>query len=601
MKDFLTYFCEETSSTLDLAKNIVKKNTLNQHVITVVAGRQVQGRGRAGRVWLQSEVPRQEKRIFQKNVPLQFFEHLEDVFDREKDFLPLTFIIPPERLLIPQQWLTALVGCAVYDALVATELLIKSMALPLAFQNEKNMFLKWPNDLMVRQKFGTYQKICGILCEASVIQNQMNALFVGIGLNFFHAPPLQSASSFWENLFFEKLVTKEMRFKNELLNHPDHKKFILKEFSKFLIREICEFLFQKRNVSELKKIVLHRSLPLGTPLLVEKKSLQGSFLGLTDDAALLLAGHHQPLYSEDLLIQKEETPAKYCVVKPLTLAIDFGNTSVHFAFEDSKKNLHQINVPYERIFSENQDEMKHDFKVIINILNECDHKKIHLVYVSVNSYQKTLKAIFLIKKYLKFLFPEVSFLNNKVTEKDVFNAFQIGGHFDSSHFGADRALKLYFAYKMAKKNKKNTLTFCVGTATTCEGVSAVGTLLENFIFPGLQMSFHALHDHTALVPLFQANEHCVFPYGQLWNQEVYVQRGVFLSVASTLMTTLHFHSPCQCFLTGGGAAAILNIVKTLVPENNFEIHVVSNIETHVLLNDKDSFLKEKKSDKNQKK
>jgi BirA family biotin operon repressor/biotin-[acetyl-CoA-carboxylase] ligase len=56
--------------------------------------------------------------------------------------------------------------------------------------SKKHIQLKWPNDVLVDQK-----KICGILLKSSIMNNKLNHVIVGIGLNINH-----STNDFSENL-----------------------------------------------------------------------------------------------------------------------------------------------------------------------------------------------------------------------------------------------------------------------------------------------------------------------------------------------------------------------------------------------------------------
>lgn len=48
--------------------------------------------------------------------------------------------------------------------------------------SERDIHLKWPNDVLVNQK-----KICGILLKSSIINNKLNYVIVGIGINVNHS------------------------------------------------------------------------------------------------------------------------------------------------------------------------------------------------------------------------------------------------------------------------------------------------------------------------------------------------------------------------------------------------------------------------------
>ena len=69
------------------------------------------------------------------------------------------------------------------------------------------------------------------------------------------------------------------------------------------------------------------------------------------------------------------------------------------------------------------------------------------------------------------------------------------------------------------------------------------------------MALNAINHFTALVfqtnpLLFQANENN-------WDQEIYVQRGVFLSTAASVLATIEMHSPVNTSFSGGNAETVL--------------------------------------------
>lgn len=88
----------------------------------------------------------------------------------DEGMLPLSILLkdPPER-----ENLTARAGLAVCDA-------VESLC-------AVNAMIKWPNDIIVNSR-----KICGILCESTIVKGQVNVI-VGIGVN------VSQSAEFFEN------------------------------------------------------------------------------------------------------------------------------------------------------------------------------------------------------------------------------------------------------------------------------------------------------------------------------------------------------------------------------------------------------------------
>lgn len=603
-KDFYTVFTEQTPSTMDLAKTFVQKQPHQGNILAFMTKNQTLGRGRGGTSWKQAET---KANLTETNhQTLTHFNHFTEAILKENDFLPVTFVFPNERIKVPYEWITSLIGCALYDSLKITEDFIKSTLHHLPFNPQKSIYIKWPNDIIVfpnkitnNKEIQPYKKISGILCETTSSQGKIGDFFIGIGLNFFHHPSFDKSISFWESLFFSENNKSDKREINKSLNSPEFRKAILSKFCETLTKELLDYLCSPRDKAQLKLLALERSLPIGTILSVDKGTRQGEFLGLDENSGLILSGNSKPILSGDVSI-KEKSPEnkpehkidhKNSISSKITptIAIDFGNTTIHFAFLSSNSKKYQIDIPYDQVLSHGYNGIRDVLKPSLEGFIFDRKQKIDFLFTSVNTTEKTKSSVHKIKEYLISIFPEISFTERKVTEKDIFNCTEISGDFEINRLGADRALKFLFASQQAKKFNKNVITFSFGTAVTCEGVSASLQILENYIFPGIQMAFQAMNHYTALVPLFQANPEMFAPKGKHWNQEIYVQRGVFLSTAASIITTLKMHSPCKGYISGGNAEAILKIVHEMIPNHDLDIEVVPGIETNMLLEYKDQF------------
>lgn len=125
---------EEVESTNTEAKKWAKQDGKEGHII--VAETQTAGKGRRGRHW-----------VSPKGVGIWMSMILKPNVDMTR---------------IPQ--ITLLAGYAMCEALRKV--------------SGEPIQIKWPNDLVLGSK-----KICGVLCEASIQANQVQAVIVGIGVN----------------------------------------------------------------------------------------------------------------------------------------------------------------------------------------------------------------------------------------------------------------------------------------------------------------------------------------------------------------------------------------------------------------------------------
>lgn len=611
-KDFFTIFTNQSNSTMDLAKSSEVNNSDLNHFVAVVTRKQISGRGRGGSTWQQSKVEEISSNTESSNFI--YYNSMKDIILEELNFLPITFICPFKRIKIPYEWISSIISCAIYDSLKITENFIKSTAHNLPFNLNRSMYIKWPNDLIVcsnknqkNAEIFDFKKISGVLCETSSINGKIDNILVGIGLNFFNHPLLEKSNSFWDSLFINEVNKVQKRDINKALSLEGFRRAILNEFCESFMKEFIDYLCTPRDSMQLRSLVLERSIPVGTFISVNKRQQQGSFLGLTENAELVLSGIKDPIISANIdIIENNETTYSNKIENNITkvsqndptLAIDFGNTTIHFSYLSSNSKKYYINISYDIILSGLNNKIRDIFKPVLEGFTFDRKKKIELLYTSVNSFEKTNSSLIKIKDFLINLFPEISFIENKITEQDIFNCVKITGNFESNRLGADRALKFLFSFKQANNFKKNIITFSFGTAVTCEGVSSTNEILENFIFPGIQMAFNALNNYTALVPLFKANSEMFSPKNKFWNQEIYVQRGVFLSTAASVITTINTHSPCKCYFTGGNAEEIFKIICEIAPNNNFDITLVPSIETDMILEYKEFFLKNKILNKN---
>lgn len=120
-------------STNEYAKQIVKDENEN---VLIIANNQTNGRGTHGRNWYSEEG---------QNILMSF------LIKNIKDYKMLDGI-------------TIKIGKIIHDVLSS--------------KFDLNFEIKLPNDILCNGK-----KICGILCESSIVNDKVNYLIIGIGLN----------------------------------------------------------------------------------------------------------------------------------------------------------------------------------------------------------------------------------------------------------------------------------------------------------------------------------------------------------------------------------------------------------------------------------
>lgn len=127
-------FKEETDSTNSLAK----RENENSSGTVFMADFQTNGRGRRGNTW-----------ISKKNEGLWF-----------------SILLKPDRFLEKLSCITLVMGLAVNYALNKI--------------TGTKTFIKWPNDIVLNNK-----KVCGILCEISYKNNEVDYIILGVGINLY--------------------------------------------------------------------------------------------------------------------------------------------------------------------------------------------------------------------------------------------------------------------------------------------------------------------------------------------------------------------------------------------------------------------------------
>lgn len=114
---------------------------------------------------------------------------------------------------------------------------------------EKDVYIKWPNDIIVTDK-----KVAGILIETNLTENRIQNAIVGIGINInqrrFEEPNAASISAFAPGYFdletsLEKLLKYVEKYYLKLLTGNDEK--LKEEYSSYLYRKDIKRSYVYRN------------------------------------------------------------------------------------------------------------------------------------------------------------------------------------------------------------------------------------------------------------------------------------------------------------------------------------------------------------------
>ncbi len=315
--------------------------------------------------------------------------------------------------------------------------------------------------------------------------------------------------------------------------------------------------------------------PLNTALKLKDNASIGTFFGLDESGSLQILTSEQNIqtvYSADSIEISKNNKNLIC--------IDFGNTRIHMTAINEFHEVSELHFHYDTFST-----IKNKFKKFIRLFQSDFITKIRTVYISVNSARKTSLALKGIQGLLQMYLPDKNIKSQKVTEKEIFKNFPILNTFDQKTLGADRSLKCIFSYTKSQEINKNVLVVSFGTATTCEGFTPEGKMIENFVYPGVQMSFDALHHFTALLPRIDAKKSKFIENPNYWTQELYLNRGITIILVASILLVAKLHGPCRIFLTGGDSHLIKQILLALVPKellDNLDIEITENIETKIL-------------------
>ena len=212
----------ETDSTNALAK----REKDNPSATVFVSKKQTNGRGRTGKVWNSDD----------------------------ENALYMSILIKPK--LSPEKIsnLTLVFGLAVFNAL----------------KNYADVFIKWPNDIILNNK-----KVSGIMCEMSVINDMIDYVVCGVGVNI-------NNDDFPDEI---KNVATSLKLETG-------RTFMISEIAAEILDEF-DTLYNEFSVNGLENIINHYrenciTLSKEVKVIINSKEVIAYALDITDDGGLLV-------------------------------------------------------------------------------------------------------------------------------------------------------------------------------------------------------------------------------------------------------------------------------------------------------------------------
>ncbi|MFL2802519.1 MAG: biotin--[acetyl-CoA-carboxylase] ligase [Paracoccaceae bacterium] len=221
---------DELDSTNSEAKRLAFKDEINTCILSRI---QNKGKGSRGRNWNSGS----------KN-------------------LTASFLIYPNGNLIEFSHRTFIASLALFDSLIYSGI------------ENKDLILKWPNDVLLKHK-----KISGILLESVANKSsKKTALIIGIGVNLFSYPKNLSQQN--------KLKIKPTSLYSVLGKNTPSPDQMLTYIANSL--HSWEKKYNSEGFGFIKKAWLNFSYSIGKKLEVEfkGKKLEGSFFGISDNGSL---------------------------------------------------------------------------------------------------------------------------------------------------------------------------------------------------------------------------------------------------------------------------------------------------------------------------
>lgn len=569
-----TYFVGQTTSTMDLARQLIVEKGLGE-IFAVTCQTQTAGRGRGGSRWSQADGTHAGDSGNSGDTAADESSCLLESVRKHKFLGPCTFVIPAQSLAIPLNWLSLAVGCAIVDALWRARSRIANrmeFAKLLAADPVADAKLKWPNDVWAwpsgdaRSSAAAPRKLAGILCETSFRADKLQFVCIGLGMNLFESPSDVSHAGSIAAAWGLKLT--------ELT--PAMRQTISEIVSAEIERELLDYLLTERSAGQLLNLTLERSLPLGTMLSVNKGEQTGEFAGLSPEGGLLLKGSSEPIIAADVTFPSPS--ARIC--------LDFGNSKVHWQSENG-----------DSVFSGQYDWSDLDRKTLadLRLFSRTDFAKeltksvlgaakIEVVWAAVASASHSAKII----ENLESLFISSQssgreVLLSPVSGDEILRAAGLEGEYAAAQMGVDRALQAWVAAREAQQLCRPVAVISVGTALTGVVVTAGGKIIESFILPGPSMSLQSLHEKTARLPRVSLPDSLPrLDESSPFSTPLSMIRGLALQFYGIAGLLIEQHGVEKIILTGGGARACTEnlrpeIKKLVTVDDSLVLNAMSRI------------------------
>lgn len=603
-RDFECLLFEKVSSTMDVARSL--SEGAGDRVFAVLAREQLAGRGRKGRRWMQAGLPAQESESPDLPTPDsgEHFRSLAEALASGTDMLPFTVAVPASRLEAPPEWVSLLVGCAIHDALAELGRTISTLFPRLGSRFAPSDFLlKWPNDLLVRRADGSFGKVCGILCETSVRSERFDTFFLGVGINLFAHPGLDVSASFWDWLLEAGANRRQSgRHQRNFQRDRGNQRQLLERLGLLLAHELQAYLLVPRSIGQLRDLVMARTFPVGTSLLVEGDSTPRRFLGLNDKGGLLLEGRKDPVWAGDVSVapvSPEETeapsvpsspPVRQTTAKPreleaapcerALLALDCGNTRMHWALGTATAVVARGHISNSTLDAEIP--ARSELAPLLAALSSLRPRTLDIPYASVAARQDLVRRLAALQHQLRAAFPNLATTTLPITSARVMRLAGLAEAYDPSQIGVDRALRFLFATSKARRERRPVAMIAAGTALTLEVVDPNGGILESGILPGLQMSFDALARDTAALPRLEGLETTPLR-PDFWTTRDTIQRGFQLSLCALVAHLVDKHRLGAIVLSGGNSSQLKELLTAEPPPGGCIIEHHELVEAETLL------------------